>query len=82
MIQAKVYITLKKAVLDPQGKAVHNSLLSLGFEQVKEVRVGKFIELSLAVSDEKEATALLNEMSRKLLANTVIEDFSFELQQT
>lgn len=82
MIQAKVYVTLKKAVLDPQGKAVHNSLLSLGFEQVKEVRVGKFIELSLAVSDEKEATALLNEMSRKLLANTVIEDFSFELQQT
>ncbi len=82
MIQAKVYVTLKKAVLDPQGKAVHNSLLSLGFEQVKEVRVGKFIELSLAVSDEKEATALLNEMSRKLLANMVIEDFSFELQQT
>ncbi|MEE8449811.1 MAG: phosphoribosylformylglycinamidine synthase subunit PurS [Thermodesulfobacteriota bacterium] len=82
MIQAKVYVTLKKAVLDPQGKAVHNSLLSLGFEQVKEVRVGKFIELSLAVSDEKEATALLNEMSRKLLANIVIEDFSFELQQT
>ncbi len=82
MIQAKVYVTLKKAVLDPQGKAVHNSLLSLGFEQVKEVRVGKFIELSLAVSDEKEATALLNEMSRKLLANAVIEDFSFELQQT
>jgi phosphoribosylformylglycinamidine synthase len=81
MIKAKVYVTLKKAVLDPQGKAVHNSLLSLGFEQVKEVRVGKLIELSLAVNDEKEATALLTEMSRKLLANTVIEDFSFELKR-
>ena len=81
MIQAKVYVTLKKAVLDPQGKAVHNSLLSLGFEQVKEVRVGKFIELSLAVSDEKEANAMLNEMILKLLDNKVIEEIYVELQQ-
>lgn len=81
MIQARVYVTLKDGVLDPQGKAVHHSLISLGFDQVKEVRVGKLIELTLEAPGEEEAARLVEEMSRQLLANTVIEDFSFELKE-
>ena len=79
MIKAKVYVTLKKGVLDPQGKAVLNSLLSLGYEGVKEVRVGKLIELALEESDLGQAAVMVEDMCRKLLANTIIEEFRFEL---
>jgi phosphoribosylformylglycinamidine synthase PurS subunit len=81
-MKAKVYIRLKQGVLDPQGKAVLSGLRSLGFEGLEDVRVGKLIEIKLApgVSPEK-AREEVAEMCRKLLANTVIEDFSFDLEQ-
>lgn len=81
MPQAKVYVTLKKGVLDPQGKAVLNSLHSLGFDPVQDVRVGKFIEISLRPMSKEEAAVIVEDMCRKLLANTVIEDFRFEVTE-
>jgi phosphoribosylformylglycinamidine synthase len=78
-VKARVYVTLKKAVLDPQGKAVARSLANLGFSEVQDVRVGKFIELELGASSAAEARVRLTEMCRKLIANTVIEDFHIEV---
>ncbi len=78
---AKVEVTLKKAVLDPQGAAVEKSLQALGYAGVSEVRVGKYIELNLEANDREEAAARVEDMSRRLLSNPVIEDFSYELQE-
>jgi len=72
---------LKKAVLDPQGVAVENSLKALGYDQVRSVRVGKYIELTLEAPGREEAAARVEEMSRRLLSNPVIEDFSYTLQE-
>ena len=78
-MRARVYVTLKTGVLDPAGKAVGNGLRSLGFTAVQDVRLGRFIELELADGlDDPRAT--VEEMCRKLLANTVIEDFRVELE--
>ncbi len=79
--KAKVEITLKRAVLDPQGIAVKNSLKALGYEEVDQVRVGKYIELTLEASGRKEAASRVEEMSRRLLSNPVIEDYSYTLQE-
>lgn len=78
-MKAKVHITLKNGVLDPQGKAVEHALHGQGFKGVSDVRQGKFIELKLAGSDKMKARAEVEEMCRKLLANTVIENFSVEI---
>lgn len=78
-MKALVYVTLKQGVLDPQGKAVTSGLHALGFEGVNDVRVGTFFEVD--VSGEDASHARLEEMSAKLLANTVIEDFRVELVQ-
>lgn len=78
-MNARVYVTLKRGVLDPQGKAVARSLASLGFDDVDDVRLGKFIELRLKGSDKAAARTRLEEMCRRLLANTVIEDFRVEI---
>jgi phosphoribosylformylglycinamidine synthase len=74
-MKTRVYVTLKNGVLDPQGKAIHHALEGLGFQGVNDVRAGKLIELDLAdgVSDED-----VEAMCRKLLANTVIENFRIE----
>lgn len=80
MFNAKVYVTLKNGVLDPQGKAVAHSLHSLGYGDVKDVRLGKFIEVKLEGTDKAKAEADLKEMCAKLLANTVIEDYRFEIE--
>jgi phosphoribosylformylglycinamidine synthase subunit PurS len=77
--KAKVEVTLKKSVLDPQGVAVENSLKALGYEHVSQVRVGKYLELTLNAADRNEAADLVEEMSRRLLSNPVIEDFSYSL---
>ena len=77
-MKAKVYVTLKKSVLDPQGKAVQHALSTLGFQEVKDVRVGKFIELDLGEVERAKADEKLKMMCEKLLANTVIEDFKYE----
>ncbi|MCK2167359.1 phosphoribosylformylglycinamidine synthase subunit PurS [Thalassospira xiamenensis] len=78
-MKARVHVTLKNGVLDPQGKAVHHALQGLGFAGVNDVRQGKFIEFELDGSDVEKARAEVKEMCEKLLANTVIEDYSIEL---
>ncbi len=78
-MKAKVHVTLKQGVLDPQGKAVQQALAGLGFEGVSGVRQGKVIELELAESDPKKATREVEAMCEKLLANTVIEDYRVEI---
>jgi phosphoribosylformylglycinamidine synthase len=78
-VQAKVYITLKPGVLDPQGKAIQSSLKTLGFPDVSSVRLGKYLEVALTESDPAKAKLELEGMCKKLLANTVIEDYRFEL---
>jgi phosphoribosylformylglycinamidine synthase len=78
-LKAKVYVTLKAGVLDPQGKAIENALGALGFGGVGEVRQGKLIELDLAESDPTLARAQVERMCRELLANPVIEDYAIEL---
>ena len=78
-MKAKIIITPKKAVLDPQGKAVARSLQHMGFAEVGDVRVGKFVEVELAASSADEARRRLDEMCKKLIANPVIEDYRIEL---
>ena len=78
-MKARVFITLKPGVLDPQGKAIHHALEGLGFGGVEDVRAGKLIELDLAEGTSDDEIA---EMCRKLLANTVIENFRLEKMAT
>jgi len=80
-LHARVYITPKKGVLNPQGKAIEHSLHSLGFEEVGDVSLGKYVEMSLTDTDPQRAESRLDEMCRKLLANGVIEDYRFELSE-
>ena len=75
-----VTVTLKKDVLDPQGKAIENSLINLGFDKIENVRQGKFIELNIDESDPVEARKQATEMCEKLLANTVIENYRVDLE--
>ncbi len=79
-MKAKIYITLKPGVLDPQGKAVQHALASLGFAQVQDARIGKYIELKLDAAERVKAEAELKQMCEKLLANTVIESYRYELE--
>ena len=76
---AKIYITLKKDVLDPQGSVIANSLKSLGFNNIEDVRQGKYIEIKLDSENEESANKQINEMCEKLLANLVIEDNKVEI---
>ncbi len=78
-MKARVHITLKDGVLDPQGKAVAQALASLGFAGVNDVRQGKYIEIDLDESDPARAREALEDMCRKLLANTVIEDYAIDV---
>ena len=79
MMKARVHVTLKNGVLDPQGAAVKHSLGTLGFDGVERVRQGKIIELDIAETDPAKAETLVKDMCEKLLANTVIEDYSVEI---
>lgn len=79
-MKARVHITLKTGVLDPQGKAIGHALEALGFEGVNEVRQGKVIVIDLVEEDPAKARAQVDEMCRKLLANTVIENYTIELE--
>ncbi len=78
-MKAKVHVTLKSGVLDPQGKAIGHALAGLGFKGVTDVRQGKYIELELAETDRAKAEAAVKQMCEKLLANTVIENYAIEL---
>jgi phosphoribosylformylglycinamidine synthase PurS subunit len=77
--KARVHVTLKPGVLDPQGKAVQGALARLGFTGVDGVRQGKYLEIELAESDPQRAKAQVAEMCRQLLANTVIEDYAIDV---
>ena len=78
-MKAKIHITLKNGVLDPQGKAISGALSHLGFSGVDEVRQGKYIEVDLAETDKNKAEEIVDSMCKKLLANTVVENYRFEL---
>lgn len=80
MIHARITVTLKNGVLDPQGKAIEGGLAALGFSGVKSVRQGKVFDVEFDHSDSARAKAELDEMCQKLLANMVIEDYSVELK--
>jgi len=80
-VKARVHITLKEGVLDPQGKAIRGALSALGFKGVNQVRQGKYLELDLEESDRARAREIVEAMCAKLLANTVIEDYSIEIAE-
>lgn len=82
MFQARVFVTLKATVNDPQGLTIKDALHSLGFGSVDSVRAGKYMDLRLNSVDRTEAERQVNEMCRRLLANPVIEEFRFELEET
>ena len=78
-MKAKVHVTLKQGILDPQGKAIEHALDSLGFKNAANVRVGKYMELDLNETDKAKAEAQVKSMCEKLLANTIIEEYRYEL---
>lgn len=80
MFLAKVYVTLKPAVNDPQGLTVMGGLKTLGFDSVESVRLGKYLEVKVNESERSQAEAQVSEMCRRLLANPVIEEFRYELE--
>ena len=78
-VKAKIHITLKQGILDPQGKAIEHALDSLGFTNASNVRVGKYMELDLEEKDKAKAEVEVKQMCEKLLANTIIEEYQYEL---
>lgn len=80
MIKAKVYITLKKGVLDPQGKTIKQALEHLEYKGIEDIRLGKYIEITINGKSKSEAEREIKNMCEKLLANTVIEDYRFEIE--
>jgi len=78
-VKARIHITLKNGVLDPQGKAIQQALTGLGFDAVEDVRQGKYIEVELRESDAEAARTKVSDMCEKLLANTVIENYDIEI---
>jgi phosphoribosylformylglycinamidine synthase subunit PurS len=79
-MKARITITLKPGVLDPQGKAIANALHAIGFGSVGDVRQGKYIEVEVAESDPSRASAEIERMCEQLLANTIIENYAYELE--
>ncbi|MBN6889990.1 phosphoribosylformylglycinamidine synthase subunit PurS [Cytobacillus horneckiae] len=80
MYKVKVFVTLRESVLDPQGTAVKDSLHSLNYSEVSDVRIGKYMELSIEKS-ERPVEEVVKEMCERLLANVVIEDYRFEIEE-
>jgi len=81
MWKAEIEVMLKESVLDPQGQAVKNALKSLGYDIVQNVRIGKYQEVTVDAKDKAEAEAVIKEMCEKLLANTVIEEYTFTVTE-
>ncbi len=81
MYRANVVVTLRKSILDPQGKAVHHALESLGLSAVADVRIGKFLELQVNGEDEQAVRRQVEEACRRLLANPVMEDYTFTIEK-
>lgn len=82
MIKAKIFVTLKDGILDPQGRAVQQSLQTLGFSSVDDVRIGKFLEVDVQETNKSAAETQIKSMCEKLLANPVIENYRFELLES
>ena len=78
-MKAKIHVTLKEGILDPQGKAIEHALESLGFKNAENVRVGKYMEFDLKEADKSKAEQAVKSMCEKLLANTIIEEYRYEL---
>lgn len=81
MLKAIVTVMLKKGIFDPQGRAVQNGLESIGFDKVKGVRIGKQLEMDLEMTDMVTAEASVHNMCDKMLANPVVESYSFEIKE-
>jgi phosphoribosylformylglycinamidine synthase subunit PurS len=81
VFHAKVQVTLKKSILDPQGKAVEQGIHSLGFDKVENVRIGKYIEMDIDVATKADAESITKDIANKLLANLVMESYSFSVEQ-
>ena len=79
---AKIHVTFKEGVLDPQGKTVHHALTELGYDEVLDVNIGKYLEIKLDSASKEEAEIRVREMCEQLLANTVIESFRFNIVPT
>ena len=79
---AQIHVTLKEGVLDPQGKTVHHALTDLGYDEVLDVNIGKYLEIKLDSASKEEAEIRVQEMCERLLANTVIESFRFNIVPT
>ena len=80
MKKVKVYVTLKESILDPQGSAVQGSLHKIGYEEVADLRIGKYLELTIADTD-RDVDAIVREMCEKVLTNTVIENYRYEIEE-
>ena len=80
MYKAKIYVTLRASILDPKGKASHHALQSLGMTAVKGVRMGKLIEMDIDAASEEDAKNVAADACEKLLANTVMEDYSIQIK--
>jgi len=81
LYHSKILVTLRQSILDPQGKAVEHGMHSLGYGLVRNVRIGKFVELDVDARSREEAETVTKEVSQKLLANPVMEDFSFTIEE-
>ena len=81
MLRVKIFVTLKKGVVDPQGITIKGALESLGYKGIASVRLGKYIQLELNAKDKKEAGKDIEEMCQKLLANPVIENYEYEIEK-
>ncbi len=79
-MKAKVYVSLKPGILDPQGKAIHHSVELLGFGGIADVRQGKYFEIALDVADEQQARESVARMAREVLSNPIIEDYRVEIE--
>ena len=82
MYLAKIYISLKPTVNDPQGLTIQGALHNLGFTEVTSVRMGKYVEVKIEENERNRAQEQVNEMCRKLLSNPIIENYAFELKET
>lgn len=78
-MKAVIEVRLKKGILDPQGKAVNHALTNLGFDEIQDVRIGKLIEMELKASNRKEAEEMAEQACKKLLANPVIEEYTYDI---
>ena len=81
MYIAKIKITLRSSILDPQGKIVEHSLKSLGYDKIEDTRIGKYIELKINADSKNEAESIADKACEKLLANPVMEDYEFEISK-